>query len=130
MTWFGIWLGISNTSGGMCLNGVGQKWETNEEHDEDCVEETLQLDSLKFDGDGERRREALGTGNCNINIWDVSELELAVSKKSSSYFENVFLILLLSGISNTLTFNLCDVLHWVNFLVMKTLPNIFRRTFC
>ena len=44
------------------------KVRNNEEHDEDCVEETLQLDSLKFDGDGERRREALGTGNCNINI--------------------------------------------------------------
>ena len=29
-------------------------------------------------------------GNGSINIWDGSELELAWSKKSSSYFENIF----------------------------------------
>ena len=59
---------------------------------------------VKFDRNGERGREALGMGNCMINIWDVSELELAESKKSNSYFENNFLIYLLSSILNTSSF--------------------------
>ena len=121
-----IWFSISNTCGGVWSNGVGRKRENDEEHDEDCVEETFQLDSVKLDRDGEKDREVLGTGFCSINIWDGSKLELALSKKSSSYFENVFLILLLSFISNTSTFKL----RGVNFLVMKIFPNIFRRTFC
>ena len=46
----------------------------------------FQLAKLKFDRDGEGGRKALGMGNCRINIWDGSELELAWSKKCSSYF--------------------------------------------
>ena len=68
--------------------------------------------------------------NCSINIWDGSKLELAWSKKSSSYFENNFPIFLLSCISNTSNFQVHDVLHWVSFLVKKTFSNIFRSTFC
>ena len=43
--------------------------ETKEEHDEVCVEETLQLARLKFDIDGEGDKEALGMVYCSINIW-------------------------------------------------------------
>ena len=68
MAWLGIWFGISNTCGGLWSNGVGQKKETDEEHDEECVEEELQLDSVKFDRDGERGREALGMWKRSINI--------------------------------------------------------------
>ena len=46
------WLGISNTCGGVWLNGVEQNSETNEKHDEDCVEEGFQLASVKFHWDG------------------------------------------------------------------------------
>ena len=56
---------------------VGKNRESNEEHDEDCVEEGLQLARVKNDRDGEGSREALSTGNCKINIGDISELELA-----------------------------------------------------
>ena len=52
----------------MWSNGVGRKRENDEEHDEDCVEETFQLDSVKFDRDGVKDREVLGTGFCSINI--------------------------------------------------------------
>ena len=104
------------------LNWVGQNRETDEEHDEHCVEEGFQLARVKFDRDGVGGREALGLGNRSINIWDGSELGLAWYKKSSSYFKNNFLIFSLSGMR--------DVLHWVNFLVLKTFSNIFRSTFC
>ena len=67
--------------------------------------------------------------DCSINILDLSELELAWSWKSSSYFEKQFLICLLFGISYTSIFKEHDVLHWLDFLVMKTF-NIFRSTFC
>ena len=80
--------------------------------------------------DGDRGRKTLGIGNCSINIWDGSELELAWLKKKSSYFENNFPILLLSGISNTSIFKVCDILHWVNLLLMKIFTNIFRCIFC
>ena len=69
-----IWLGISNTFGGVWLNGVEQNRETNEEHNENCVEEGCQLACLKFDRDGGGEgggggdREALGMVNCSINI--------------------------------------------------------------
>ena len=66
MTWLDIWFGISSTCGGVWSSGVGQKKKTDEEHDEGCDE--FQLDSVKFDRDGERDREALTTGNCSINI--------------------------------------------------------------
>ena len=55
---------------------------------------------LKFDRVTEEGREALGMGSCSISIWDGSVLELAWSKKNSLYFENNFLIFLLSGILN------------------------------
>ena len=83
MDWAGIRLVISNTCGGVWQNGVGQNTEINEEHEKDCVEERIQLDSLKVDRDAKRGREALGMGNCSINIWDESELEVVLSKKSS-----------------------------------------------
>ena len=72
-----IWFGISNTCGGVWLNGLKQNRETNEEHDDDCVEEGLQLARVKLDKDVEGGSEALGMGNRSINIWDGSKLELA-----------------------------------------------------
>ena len=68
MAWLGIWFGIFNTCGRLWSNGVGQKKETDEEHDEDCVEEKFQLDSVKFDRDGERGKEALGMRKRSVNI--------------------------------------------------------------
>ena len=114
----------------MWSNGVGQNKETDEKHNENYVEEGFQLAGIIFDRDDEGVREVPGVGNCIINIWDGSELGLAWSKKSSSYFENNFPIFLLSGISNTLICKVRDVLHWVNFLLMKTFSNIFGSTFC
>ena len=57
--------------------------------------------------------EALGMQNRSINVWDGSELKLAWSNKSSSYFENNFAIFLLSVISNTSIFKELDVLRLV-----------------
>ena len=57
--------------------------ETDEEHDEDCVEEGFPLARIKIDRNDERDRDALVKRNFSINIWDGSELELAWSKKSS-----------------------------------------------
>ena len=79
---------------------LGQNRETDEEHDEDCIEEGFQLARVKLDENGEGGRQAVGMGNHSINIWDGSELELAWSNKNSSYFENNFPISLLYGISN------------------------------
>ena len=79
-----IWLGISNTCGGVWSSRVGQNRETNEEYDEDYVKEWFQLTRAKFDRDGEGGKEALGMRNCSINLLNGSELELAWSKKSSS----------------------------------------------
>ena len=45
---------------------VRKNMETNEEHDEDCVEEGFQLSRVKFGRDGEGGREALGIKNCSI----------------------------------------------------------------
>ena len=90
MAWLGIWLCLSNTCDVVRSNGVGQNRETDENHAEVCVEEGFQLARVKFDRDNEWGREVLGVENCSINIWDGSELELAWSKKSSSYFENNF----------------------------------------
>ena len=115
MAWLGIWFGISNSCGSMWSDGVGQNREIDEEDDENCVEEGFQLARVKVDKDVERGTEALGMGNCCINIWDGSELELAWTKKNSSYFENNFPVFSLSANSNTLPFKVCDVLHWVNF---------------
>ena len=90
MAWISIGFGISNTCGDVWWNGIGQKRETNEEHDEDCIEEGFQLARVKFNRNGKGDREALGTESCSINIWDDSELELASCMKSSSYFESNF----------------------------------------
>ena len=95
----------------MWSNGVGKNGETNEKHDEDCAEKKFQMARVKLDWDDEGGREALGVGNCGINFWDRSELELAWSKKTSLYFENNFPIFLLSGISNTLICKVRDVLR-------------------
>ena len=76
------------------MNGVGLNKETDEKHDEDCVEEKFQSARIKCDRDGEGVREPLGTPNQGVNIWDGSELALALFKKSSSYFENNSLIFL------------------------------------
>ena len=57
--------------------------ETDEKHDEDCVEEGFPLARVKIDRNDEGDREALVKRNFSINIWDGSELELAWSKKSS-----------------------------------------------
>ena len=68
------WLGFPY--GLVWLNRIGKNRETDEERDEDCVEERFQLARVKFDRDIERGREALGMGNCSINISDGSELDL------------------------------------------------------
>ena len=73
----------------MWSNEKRQNRETDEEHDEDCVEEWFQLARVKYDRDGEggrkkydsdveRARETLGVRNLSINIRDGSELELAL----------------------------------------------------
>ena len=108
----------------MWWNGVGQYRATDEEHDKYCVEEGFQLASVKLDGHGEGGSEAY-----YLNIWDESEQELGWFKKSSSHFENNFPIFLLSGISDTSIIKMRDVLHWVNFLSVKTFSNIFGSTF-
>ena len=127
MDWLDICFGLFNTCGGVWLNWVGKIIEANEEHDENCVEEGFQLTRVKFERDGEGGRKAVGMGNCCIIIWDGSELELDWSKKGTLYFENNFSTFLLSGILNSSVFKVCDVLHWVNFWVMKT-SNIFQST--
>ena len=59
MARFGISFGTSNNCG-VRLNEVGKNRETNEEHDEDCVDEGFQLARVKFDRDGKEGGEALG----------------------------------------------------------------------
>ena len=66
MAWVAIWVGISNTCGGVWLNGVGQNRETYEEHEEGCLEEEFHLAMVKLHKDGEGNREALGMSS-NIN---------------------------------------------------------------
>ena len=78
-----------------------------------------------FDRDGEGGKEAPVMGNRSINIWDGSEQKFVWSKKSSSHFENNFPILLLSGISNTSIFKVCDVLHLSKFLSNENLLQYF-----
>ena len=45
----------------------------------------------------ERSNEAVRIRYCTTNIWDESELKLAWSRENTSYFENNFSIILLSG---------------------------------
>ena len=52
----------------MWLNGVGQNRETNEKHNEDCVEEGFHLVRVKFEGDGEGDKVAVNMGNRSINV--------------------------------------------------------------
>ena len=52
----------------MWSNGVGQNRETDEEHDEACIEEGFQLARIKNDRDSEGGREAPFVENCSINI--------------------------------------------------------------
>ena len=52
----------------MWSNEVGKNWETDEEHDDDCVEEGFRLVREKFDKHSERGREVVGMGCCSINI--------------------------------------------------------------
>ena len=63
-----IWFGTYNTCGNVWLNGVGLNKETDEKHDEDCVEEKFQSARIKCDRDGEGVREPLGTPNQGVNI--------------------------------------------------------------
>ena len=57
-------------------HGVGQNRETDEEHDEDCVQRWFKLASVKFDRDGDGGREAFGMRNCSIDIFNGLELGL------------------------------------------------------
>ena len=68
---------ISNTCGGMWSNELGKNRETDQEHDEDCVEEDFQLARAKLNRDGKGGRKSLGMGNYSINISDGSEMDLA-----------------------------------------------------
>ena len=49
------------------LNSVGRNRETDEEHDEDCVEEGFHLARVKFYRNDKRGREAVGMGYCSGN---------------------------------------------------------------
>ena len=51
----------------MWLSGKGQNKETDEEHDEDCVEEGFHLASVKLDRDSKGGREVVGVGYCSSN---------------------------------------------------------------
>ena len=68
MAWLGIWFSLSNNYDSVWLNGVGQNKKTEGEHDEGCIEEGFQLAKIKYDRDSEEGREALGVGNCTVNI--------------------------------------------------------------
>ena len=67
LAWYIVWF-KSNNCDSVWSNWVGQNRETDEEHDEDCIEEEFQLDRIKNDTDNEGGREALGVVNCSINI--------------------------------------------------------------
>ena len=71
-----MWFSLSNNCDSVWSNGVRQNRETDEEHDEDCIEEGFQQAWTKYDMDNEGGRQALGMGNCGDNIQDESELEL------------------------------------------------------
>ena len=51
----------------MRLNEVEKNKETDEEHDEDCIDEGFQLARVKFDKDGKGGRDALVMGYCSSN---------------------------------------------------------------
>ena len=64
LTWHMLW--YSQYLWWRLVEWVRKNRETNEEHDEDCVEEGFQLSRVKFGRDGEGGREALGIKNCSI----------------------------------------------------------------
>ena len=66
MVWLGIWFGASNNCG-VRLNEVEKNKETDEEHDENCIDEGFQLARVKFDRDGKAGRDALVMGYCSSN---------------------------------------------------------------
>ena len=78
---------------------------------------------VKTDRDGEEDREAPGMGFCSIDIWVRSELELAWSKKSSSYFERNFQYFYYL-VFQIWYFKRRDILHWVNFLAFFAAPSV------
>ena len=51
----------------MWTNGVEKNRETDDEHDEHCVEEGFQLAREKFDRDGKGDRESVGMSYCSVN---------------------------------------------------------------
>ena len=59
--------GLSNNFG-VTWHCVEQNGETDEEHDDGCVEERFQLARVKSDRDGGKDREDLGMGYCSINV--------------------------------------------------------------
>ena len=67
MAELGIWFSTFNNCG-VRLNEVGKNRETDDEHNEDCVDEGLQLARVKFDRDGKGGRQALVIGYCSSNI--------------------------------------------------------------
>ena len=64
LTWHMLW--YSQYLWWRLVEWVRKNRETNEEHDEGCVEEGFQLSRVKFGRDGEGGREALGIKNCSI----------------------------------------------------------------
>ena len=82
---------------------VGQNRKTDEEHDEVVLKKGFSWPGQNLtEMVRETGRKVLIMVNCNINILAGLELEVARSKKSSSYFENNFPILL---------FYLCLMFH-------------------
>ena len=67
LAWYIVWFKFNNCDS-VWSNWVGQNRETDEEHDEDCIEEEFQLDRIKYDTDNEGGREALGVVSCSISI--------------------------------------------------------------
>ena len=124
MAWLDIWFGTSNNCG-VCLDGVGQNRKANGKQDEDCVEKGFHFARVKVDRDIQGGREAVGIGYCNSNTWNGLELKSALSRKSSSYFENNFSIFFLSVNLNKSVFKPCHILHWVHFLVNEDLLQYF-----
>ena len=111
-----------NTYGSEWSNEIRQNRETDEDHNKYCVEEGFQLGRVKLDRDGDWGSEAPGVGRCSINI----RAEISLVQEKQFIFWKQFCSISLSGISNTSIFKVCNILHWVNFLLMKTLSNIFR----
>ena len=126
----GLAFGLVHPITVVCGRMGSEKWRTDEEHHEYCVEEGFQLTKVKFNRNRKEGRETQWMRCCSINIWNELELKLDWSEKNSSYFENNFRISLLSGNSNTSVFKVCDVLQLAHFLVIKTFSNIFCSNFC